>query len=187
MRWVLLWGMVLFAGCATPSWRVTRAAPRSPIGPNHAIVVAEPTAGELKVNGVSETEFAKDFTPEQQRTWLGLLNIARRGMLDGLVEHRGGLQVERSGAPAVELVIEELVLANQDVHGTPKMVLKVLCRLKRIDGTIADEVALTSVVESEAVSQEMIEATRTRRFQRAGIDIGTQAAAYLKERAGVSD
>lgn len=187
MRPMLLWGMVLFAGCASPSWQVVRRATQSPIGPTHTIVVAEPITGELLVNGVSETEFTKEFTPEQQRAWLGLLDIARRGMVEGLVQHRGGLHVEPSGAPAVELVIQEVLLANQDPHGTPKMMLKALCRLKRIDGSVADEIAITSVVESEAVSQEMIDATRTRRFQRAGIDIGTQAAAYVKDRAGVSD
>lgn len=164
-----------------------RRAHQSPIGPTHTIVVAEPTAGELKVNGASEAEFTKSFTPEQQRAWLGLLDIARQAMVEGLVQHRGGLHVERSGAPSVELVMAEVVLANQDVHGTPRMMLKALCRLKRIDGSVADEIAITSVIESEAASQEMIEVTRTRRFQRAGIDIGTQAAAYVKDRAGVSD
>lgn len=67
------------------------------------------------------------------------------------------------------------------------MMLETLCRLKRIDGSVADEIAITAVVESEAVSQGGMDATRTKRFPRAGIDIGTRAAAYVKDRAGVSD
>lgn len=167
-------------------YEVVRRAPRSPIGPNHEIVLREPKAGDLVVNGQPESAFVAKLDASNQRGWVALLDVVRRAMVEGLMQARGGLQVVQGGAaPAVELELVGIDLAQQNPRGTPKTKLRTVLRIFGADGQVADEVQFTAVIEAEVVTQEMVEATRERRLHRAGTDIGRQAADYLRDRAGL--
>jgi hypothetical protein len=182
----LILGMLL-VGCGG-RYEIVRHATQSPIGERKEIVVREPKAGDIAVNGRAENVFVAELSPEQRASWNQLLNATRQGMIDGLMEHRGGLHLGKEGtAPEVILELKTVDLARQDPRGPARTRLRATLRIVRPDGQLADEVIFTSVVEAQVVTQEAIEATRERRLHRAGIDLGTQAGEYLRDRAGIHD
>lgn len=176
------------AGCGggARSFEVLKQAPTSPIEASSDIGVRPPRVGEILVDGRPEQTLTAELTPQERARWNELLDLTRAAVLDGLQDNRGTLRLvpARPNRPAVEVVLRAVELAHHDLRGTPR--LKVTAAVKVFDraGTRADEVQISSVIEAEVTSAETLEETRERRFRRAGLALGAEAAAYLRERAG---
>lgn len=171
-------------GCGA-NYEVVKQAPQSPITPASPVVVKDPVTSTVTVDGRPQSELTSHLSPGEQQRWGSLMEIARNGILQGLTTNHGALKLERSGSgPTVEVDLTSVDLARQDPRAKPKTKLEATLLVKSPTGDVKDEVKLSSIVEAQAVSEEEIGATRERRFRQAALDLGRQAAEYLRARAG---
>lgn len=171
--------------CAPPSYEVVTHASVNPITDRIPITIRPPRVGEVLVDGKPESKIVMNGAPlSERKAWVDLLVAVRAAMLDGLAEHRGTLSmVDHGPGPAVELELVQIDLAHQNPRSAPKTVLVAAMRVMDKQGAVVEEVRFRSVTEATVVTEDELEETRTRRFKRAGEDIGRQAAEYLVARA----
>ena len=179
---------IIVCGCAARKrFEVVQMAPTTPVASDSVLVLLPPIVGNITVNGEDEQLFASHFTAAEWTHWVDLLGTARDGFVEGVRATKDPLHFAPGDGPHVQFAFEAIQLARLDQRSSPKTMVTGILRVQTPRGDVLEAVRLRAFIEpeSEVVAPGEIEATRSRRFMQAGIELGRKATEYLKSRAGV--